>query len=520
MTTKSMTTNNMTTNKMTTPKTPVKSAVSGIFSAVVAVSFLSCVVAAAPPAKPAAFPLTTKSPEARRLVDEALTQYIDHVAQPEAIAGLRKAVAADPKFAMAHELLAQISLDSAEQVSEQQKAFATRRYASPIERTAIQWYQDAAEHKMIPAITGMNDVVSQYPHDKLVVWMASWWLMTQTQYERALAVYQQSGITDSPGLINNMAYNYADLRQYDKSLAFMAKYAASLPGDPNPEDSYAEILRLAGRFDQSIEHYRAALAIDPKFYSSQFGIADTYSLMGKQAKAREEYKAGFEKFPLEEMQQVLWQTREATTYVREGDFKGADRAFQTLADTAHSRHISQVEADTYRQMAIYQSDAKRALQLLDKADAALQEHQNATKIALQQESAQILRARVELAVRTGDKKAAASSLERLDQMAQTDNDRLIESAYHGAAASIFYSEGNYDRAIEHLEEDIDNPFSVELLADAYQKNGDAESARRTADSLAERNDPTVEQALVVPTFRKCHQDASCNSNLKNASFPQ
>jgi len=42
-------------------------------------------------------------------------------------------------------------------------------YASPVERTTIQWYQDAAQHKMIPAITNMNDVISQYPHDKLVV---------------------------------------------------------------------------------------------------------------------------------------------------------------------------------------------------------------------------------------------------------------------------------------------------------------------------------------------------------------
>jgi hypothetical protein len=220
------------------------------------------------------------------------------------------------------------------------------------------------------------------------------------------------------------------------------------------------------------------------------------------------------------MQQVMWQTREATTYVREGDVKGADRAFQALAEIAHSRHISQVEADTYRQMAIYQSDAKRALQLLDKADAALQEQKNATKTAIQQEAAQILRARVELAVRTGDKKAAASCLELVDQMAQTANDRLIESAYHGAAAAVFYSEGNYDRAIEHLEEDADNPLSVELLVDAYEKSGDMESARRTAASLSERNDPTVEQALVVPGFRKCYKDASCNSGLKNVSLPQ
>ncbi len=491
----------------------------------VVLGLLSTGAAATPPGnkpanKPAVFPLTTKSPEARRLVEQALVLYIDHVAQPEAIARLRDAVKADPQFAMAHELLAQISLGSAEQLAEQQKAFATRQHASPAERTIIQWYQDAAQHKMIPAITSMNDVVNQYPHDKMVVWMASWWLMTQTQYPRALAIYSQSEITDSPGLMNNMAYNYAALRQYDQAVAFMAKYAAALPGDPNPEDSYAEILRLAGRFDQSIEHYRAALAIDPKFYSSQFGLADTYSLMGKQAQAREQYKIAFEKFPLEEMQQVLWKTREATTYVRDGDFKSADRAFQAIADAAHARHISQTEADTYRQMAIYQPDGKRASQLLDNAQAALRDHENVTKMALQQESAQILRARVELAVRAGDKKAADAHLALLDQMAQVASDRLIESAFHGAAAALFYSEGNYDRAIEHLEEDSDNPLSVELLADAYQKSGDLENARRTAESLTERNDPTVEQALVVPSFRKCYADPTCGSNFKNATFHQ
>jgi len=86
-----------------------------------------------------------------------------------------------------------------------------------------------------------------------------------------------------------------------KAILFMGKYAVSLPGT-QPEDSFAEILRLAGRFDESIGHYRAALGIDPKYYSSQFGIADTYSLMGDQTRARQEYKIGFEKFPLEELQ--------------------------------------------------------------------------------------------------------------------------------------------------------------------------------------------------------------------------
>src|ERR1019366_6580002 len=179
---------------------------------------------------------------------------------------LRKAVSIDPAFAMGHELLAQISLDSAEQVSEQAKAFTYRDQASAPERGAIEWYQDASDHKLLSAITKMNGLLAQFPNDKTVVWMTTWWLMTQQQYDRSIAIYEHSGIHNSPGLMNNMAYNYAYVRRFDKAFELMDQYVAAMPNDPNPQDSYAEILRLAGRFDQSIEHYRASLAIDPGFY--------------------------------------------------------------------------------------------------------------------------------------------------------------------------------------------------------------------------------------------------------------
>jgi len=466
----------------------------------------------------AVFPLTTKSPEAHKMVAEALSIYLDRVEQAQSIEILRKAVQADPDFAMGHELLAQISLDSAEQVSEQAKAFATRQYASPSEQTVIEWYQDAADHKLISAITKMNDVLSQYPHDKWVIWMSTWWLQSQAQYDRVITVYEHSGITDSPGLINNIGYNYAYVRQFDKAFAMMDKYVAALPNDANPQDSYAEILRLAGRFNQSIEHYRAALAINPDFYSSQFGIADTYSLMGDQARARQEYESGFRKFPLPELQRILWRSREAVSYVREGDYEAADRAFQAIADYAHARDNSQAEADTYRQMAQYQQNPKQALIFLGRAEAACQEGKNTMKIAITQEMAQILRAKVEIALKLGNKEMADSSLERLTGMSDSSSDKIIELAYHGAAGAVLFSNKKYDQAISHLEEDTNNPFSLKLLQTAYQKIGYTAGAKRTNDTLANLNDPTLEQALVVPAFRKCMDTPSCNGNAKSASL--
>jgi tetratricopeptide (TPR) repeat protein len=479
--------------------------------------FATAVMAQSDPQR-ATLRLSTKSPQVDKLLQQAWDLGLDQVEQAKQVEVLRKVVKIEPNFAMGHELLAQSSLDPAEQVREQKKAFALRQNANPAEKLIIEWYQDAADHKLISAITEMNDVLSQYPHDKWVVYMANLWLTTQTQYERAAAVYERSGITNSPGLMNNVAYDYAYMRQFEKAFSLMDQYIAALPHDANPQDSYAEILRMAGHFNQAIEHYRDALAINPNFYSSQFGLADTYSLMGDQKRARQEYAVAFHKFPLPELHSVQWQTRAATTYIREGAFKKADQAFQAIADNAHRKHLSQVEADTYRQMAMYQADPSTVLALLNKADAAIQEGENTMPAAIEQERAQILRARVELAVRTGDQKTAQATVEQLSKMADTSNDKLIETSYHGAAGAWFSSKHQYKEAITELEEDINNPFSLELLAVAYQQTGDLMGAKQTTETLANTNDPTLEQALVVPAFRKCYENPSCSSNLKDASF--
>jgi tetratricopeptide (TPR) repeat protein len=466
----------------------------------------------------AVLPLSAKSAKVRQLLDQAWKLDLDEVEQAKAADVLRRVVALEPDFAMGHELLSQTSLDPAEQLKEQNKAFATRSHASHSEQLVIEWFQNAADHKLIPAITDMNDLLSQYPHDKWVVFLANWWLTTQTQYERAAAVYENSGIKDSPGLMNNTAYTYAYMRQFDKAFALMDKYIAALPDDANPQDSYAEILRMAGHFDEAIEHYKAALAINPEFYSSAFGIADTYSLMGDQDRARKEYEIAFHRFRLPALHQVQWETREATTYIREGDYAGADRVFQQLADYTHTHHMSQVEADTYRQMAMYQPDHARALALLGKADDAVKEARNSMPAAIKQESAQILRVRVELGLRMDDKKSTRTALARLTELSQNSSDKLIDSAFHGATGAVLFSEHNYKNAISHLEEDINNPLSLKLLALAYQKAGDAPEAKQTAETLANLNDPTLEQAMIVPAFRKCYQDPACGGSFKDASL--
>jgi len=138
--------------------------------------------------------------------------------------------------------------------------------------------------------------------------------------------------------------------------------------------------------------------------------------------------------------------------------------------------------------------------------------------AIQQELAQILRARVEAAVKMGNKKVANSNLNRLAEMSQRANDKVIETAYHGAAGAELFSEHKYNEAMSHLEEDANSPLSLKLLALAYQKVGYGSEATRVSETLANFNDATLEQAMVVPAFRKCYQDPACGGNLKNAAL--
>jgi len=59
----------------------------------------------------------------------------------------------------------------------------------------------------------------------------------------------------------------------------------------------------------------------------------------------------------------------------------------------------------------------------------------------------------------------------------------------------------FDEAISYLEEDQDNPFTVELLVQAYYQTNQPEKLHEAEARLRGTNVPTMEQALVVRAVR-------------------
>jgi tetratricopeptide (TPR) repeat protein len=255
-----------------------------------------------------------------------------------------------------------------------------------------------------------------------------------------------------------------------------------------------------------LTHYHLSLKIDPTFNESQLGLGDTYALMGEEAKARAEYAVAIQKGT--KIQASLWALQSAASYVREGNLSGADAAFQAVAKQAHANDFGNIEAEAYRSMALYQNDGSKAMELLQKAEATLREKHQVPQGVLDEEMASILRTRTERAVQNGNMELATVSLKLLEGMADTNSDGVVQSHYSGASGAVLLAQAKYEDAIARLEEDEDNPFSMQRLVQAHQKNGNKQAAERIAQKLAKYNEPLIEQAVVVLPFRKSRVTSS------------
>jgi tetratricopeptide (TPR) repeat protein len=452
-------------------------------------------------------PVTTSSPKARELFKRALTDY-ENLYLERANIGWRAAVQADPNLALAYVFIAYNSTDPAEAQAAGEKAKLLAPKASPGERLLIQWVTSVKGNNFIAGISAMNDMREMFPKDKHLAYLVGNWLMGQNSYEQAQKTLQEALAVDKnyPPALNDLAYCYAQSREYPKALGVMERYVAVLPTLPNPQDSYAEILRMSGDFDGALKHYRAALKIDPGFDYSQLGLGDTYALMGNQVQARAEYDQAIQN-AYTAADRLSYSLQSATTWVRENNFAEADKAFATVAEKAHATGFDLTEAQAHRMMSLYQTDDADALKHLASAEAALN-HPTSTisQSDREDERARVLRYRAVRADHAGNHELAAQALQQLETMAGGTRSAVVQSSYHGAAGSLLMSQQKIPEAIVHLEEDEDNPYSLELLSRAYSTTGAADKKHEVEVKLRSTNLPTIEQALVVPGIRSRRPD--------------
>jgi tetratricopeptide (TPR) repeat protein len=446
-------------------------------------------------------PVTTSSAQARALYEKGMQDY-ENLYLERCNDDWRAAAKEDPDLAVAWAWIAFNSSNPEEVSAAREKAKAAASKASPGEQLMVLWVAKVQEGDFIGGISAMNDLLEMYPKDRHVLYLAGNWLMLEDGDEQSQHIMEKALALDKnfPAALNDLAYLYARNRKFAKAFSTMDRYVAVLPKEPNPQDSYGELLRMAGNFEGSLQHYRAALKIDPDFVTSQVGLGDTYALMGNQEQARMEYEKAI-RFAHTEADRLTYTMQEAMTWVRDGKFAEADKLFLEVAENGHAKEQDLQEAQAYRSLGEYQTDDASALKYLAKAEDALGHRSTISKSDRDDELSRILRNLTVRAARSGDSALAEKSLKQLEAMAAGSRNRVIQSSYNGAAGTLLMDQKKYEEAIANLEEDSENPFTMELLVQAYYQTSQTDKLAQAEAKLRSTNVPTIEQALVVPAVR-------------------
>ena len=444
--------------------------------------------------------VTTSSEEARKeyLAGRDLQEKLRIT---DSIQHFDKAISLDPNFALAELNRANVSPTAKEFFDHLKKAVTLSEKASDGERMLIQATEAGANGNQTKQRETLERLVATYPNDERAHFNLGGYYFGQQDYKQAIAHYKKATDLDPTysTAFNILGYAYRQDESYTEAENAFKKYIELIPNDPNPYDSYAELLLKMGRFDEAITQYNKALAIDSNFLNSHFGIAAALTYEGKPTEALAE---------LQKMTDKARSDGERRTALFGQMVVAADngKLDQALAEVQKQYDLGQKTNDTPAMAGDLQlkgnvllemgkfADAKQAYEqalkmTLDssqskeiKDNAALFHHFNLARIAIEQK---------ELATA----KKESEEFRKGADLAKNSN--LIKQG-HELAGRIALQEKNYDVAISELAlSNQQNPAVLYLTGEAYQAKGDAAKAKDSFTKAAKFNSlPALNYAFI------------------------
>jgi tetratricopeptide (TPR) repeat protein len=442
------------------------------------------------PAAAGAIPATTASDEARRLYFQG-RELTENLRAHDGRQLYRQAVEADPSFAMAHYQLAANSATAKDFFAHIKHAVDLSGKVSEGERLTILALEAGGNAQPGKQLEYLTELVAKYPEDERAHFQLGGAYFGRQEYEKAVEHYQTATRINprfSPAY-NLLGYTYRPMEKYAEAEAAFKKYIELIPGDPNPYDSYAELLMKTGRFDESIAQYRKALSIDSNFTPSRVGIASNLMLQGKQKEAlaamdemlRVARDDGERRTALFTKGVILVDAGKTDAAVKEieKEFAIAQRAGDSANMSADVQLIGNILLDAGRADKAAER-FRQSLELVEKSSLS-DEVKTDTRLADRYN-----RARVALA--KGDMETARTEAAAyLEGSEARQNSFRIRQA-HELAGSIALKERKYDEAITHLgQANQQNPQVLYWTALAYKGKGDATKAKELGAKAAKAN---------------------------------
>jgi tetratricopeptide (TPR) repeat protein len=449
--------------------------------------------------------ITTASPEARTLYLKG-RDLLEKLRATDGRRYFEQAIAKDPDFALAWLGLANTAGTTKEFIDAVTHAKTLAPRASEGEQCLIRGLAAGIEGDPVGQERHYRELVRLFPNDERAHNQLGIFLLGRQDFAGAAAEYTRATAINrefSPAW-NQLGYAYRFLDRPAEAETAFKQYIALLPNDPNPHDSYAELLMKIGRFDESIASYRKALAIEPTFIASYVGIGNNQMFLDKPAEARatlaQLVKAA--RNTGERRQAHFWT---AASFVHQAAYDKAVaeiRQGSTLAEAdkdlaSVSGDLVQI-GDILREAGRLDEAAKsyaEAITTIDRAQVPAEVKQAAHRNQLFEE-ARLAAARSDLATA----KARAADYAKAVAVKQIPFEGRQQ---HELAGLIALADKQYAQAVAELKQaNQQDPKVLYLLATALQGAGDASQARVVAAKSASFNALSFNYAFVRTKARR------------------
>jgi len=400
----------------------------------------------------------------------------------EAFDLFERAVREDPHFALAYLHLSRVHPSPKASLDMLIRAVELSGRVSEGERLLILASQAYSTRKPAEERELLQRLVNTYPDDprahnefgNSLFWQHSW-AAAAAQYEAAIEL---DSAFSQP--YNGLGYCFRFLGDLASAEQCFLKYMQLIPDDPNPYDSYADLLTEMNRPEEAIAFSRKAQEINPEFMRATLGIALNFNILGRHTKARNELTRMFESAHDDGQRRAALMGM-AISYADEGDVESAAARLRTASELAEAAGDQTALAADLDWLGLVLLEAGRADEASGAFTRSLQVLEQSGIIRAVVENAQIdhvqRTALVWLARR--DYETAREFAEEFRVLTRRLDDPARIRLAHQTLGLIALVSGDAQKATQELAQaDLSQAYTQYHLALAYELTGDLPRALR------------------------------------------
>jgi tetratricopeptide (TPR) repeat protein len=326
------------------------------------------------------------------------------------------------------------------------------------------------------------------PEDARLAFWASAQGAPNAQAVTALKAFTQKHPDYAPAY-NSLAYSLSDAGDSAGALRAVQEYVRLAPREPNPYDSYGELLQRMGRYDEAAAQYQRAIQIDSGFAEAYAGLAEVRLLAGRRAEAMAAWRQAAAHAPDAEAK-LAFMDQLAIGELYAGNVKGAVTQLTENARLATEQGDRNAAALAHRRLAAIAAT---------RGDQAAVDRHLSEAATLGGTDTQPQRAYTAIAkALAGDRAAAEAAARSFTETATKGGNPGAVANAQAINALVAARAGDVARARAAIAQAGDNPnarLARVFVADALQKSGDAAQARALREEARAGGNITMPDAI-------------------------